>query len=137
MTRVNCLRRRKKKPRKTTTSDSPAGAHTVRRPSPTGIPMTHPTDDEPPPLAAEDRFTKRVWILYVNDGDAECGNPDDSSVLEAEGSGIVHDLRKMLDFWKGHDAVLYQYKECGKELHDEQMIGLLREGVDELVGRCS
>lgn len=90
-------------------------------------------------LTPEDQVAKqpkRVWILYVNDGDAEIGEPFDSAILECEGSGSRRALRKMLAFWRGQDAILYEYDEVGKNLENERMIGNLREGMSALLGKC-
>lgn len=62
---------------------------------------------------------------------------DEAAILEACCEGGRRELRKSLQFWRGHDAVLVEYKADNGELTDERLIGHINDGIDVLLARCS
>lgn len=76
----------------------------------------------------------KAWVLY--DGRAECGDEFDAAVLEFAGDSR-RELKTALDFWSGHDGVLFEYDAQGHELLNGRKIGHLREGKVALLAKCS
>lgn len=75
----------------------------------------------------------KFWILY--DGRAEFQDTEDCVVLETCGS-TAKEVRSSLENWDGHDAVLFEYDTDGKELKNGRMVGHLRDGIKEIMGRA-
>lgn len=81
-------------------------------------------------MSAWEGPVSKVYILF--DGRAADGDTDDAAILETFTSGF---RRGDYKFWKGTDAVLYQYVEANGVLTHERKVGHLDDGWDILKGR--